>query len=107
MTKLKSFAKLMNLVPLKDGPVKSEELLMYAKNLQNKARSRASDSAGQGPGTPNTTPPAGLATTPRAAEQRTPRAADAATAESGADNQRTTTILSVPPRLAGFGSSLL
>ena len=33
MIELKNFAKLMNLVPLKDGPVKSAELLMYEKNL--------------------------------------------------------------------------
>ena len=32
MTKLKKFAMLMNLVPLNDGPVKSEELLLYEKS---------------------------------------------------------------------------
>ena len=37
MTRLKDFAKLMDLVSLKEAPVKSEDLLMYERHLQNES----------------------------------------------------------------------
>ena len=96
MIKLKNFAKLMNLVPLKDGPVKSEELLKCEKSLQPKAGLQGGSPAA--PGTPKAGPPAGPPTTPSVADAATPKAGLPNTPKA---------IVSPPPMLAGFGSSLL
>ena len=81
MTKLKNFAKLMNLVSLKDAPVKSGDLLKYEKNLQNKSKVPPAD-VNKTP--PPKVPPADPATPPAAKP-----------------------IVSTPPMLAGFGASAL
>lgn len=91
MTKLKNFAKLMNLVSLKDAPVKSEDLLKYEKNLQNKSKVPPADV--------NKTPPPKVPPADPATPNRPP--ADPATPPAAKP------IVSTPPMLAGFGASAL
>ena len=91
MTKLKNFAKLMSLVSLKDAPVKSEDLLKYEKNLQNKSKVPSADV--------NKTPPPKVPPADPATPNRPP--ADPATPPAAKP------IVSTPPLLAGFGASAL
>jgi len=85
MITLKGFAKLMNLVSLKDGPVKSAELLKYEKDLQKKANPKPAD-----PAIPKPADPA----IPKPAHPAIPTPA-------------TLPIAANPPVLAGFGASVL
>ena len=86
----------MNLVSLRDGPVKSEELLMYEKNLQKK------------PETPPALPPAGALTIPKQpadpAGAALPKAGGQPVLKGIIATPKAATLSTV---LAGFGASVL
>ena len=93
MKKLKAFAKLMNLVSLKNAPAKDKQLIQYETKLQNSAKLPAASSSGA-------PPPAAPLPTANAPDliQVLPHKVAAPKAEA---------IVRAGPKLAAFGSSLL
>ena len=101
MENLKDFAKMMNLVTLKDGPAKGADLLKYEKELQAKHDTPP-------PPTPVIPPPnpliAALPAVPKIQPWPPP---PPPAVKGGGANPSLLPIRSPSPKLAAFGASIL